>query len=48
LGALLVIVGVQFLMFGMMAELLVHRTEPINPRSAVAEVIRANKVRRTG
>jgi dolichol-phosphate mannosyltransferase len=41
LGVLFVIVGVQFLMFGMMAELLVHRTEPINPRSAVAEVIAA-------
>jgi hypothetical protein len=39
LGGLLVVVGVQFLMFGMLAELLVHRTEPINPRSAVAEVI---------
>jgi dolichol-phosphate mannosyltransferase len=39
-GGLLMVVGVQFLMFGMLAELLVHRTEPISPRSAVAEVLK--------
>ncbi len=42
-GGLLVVVGVQFLMFGMLAELLVHRTEPISPRSAVAETIKARE-----
>jgi dolichol-phosphate mannosyltransferase len=42
-GGLLVIVGVQFLMFGMLAELLVHWAEPSSPRSAVAEVINSTR-----
>ena len=40
LGILLVIVGGQLLLFGMMAELLIHRTEPLTQRGIVAEVVR--------
>lgn len=38
LGILLVIVGGQLLLFGMMAELIIHRTEPQTRREVVAEV----------
>jgi glycosyltransferase involved in cell wall biosynthesis len=39
LGVLLVIVGGQLLLFGMMSELIIHRTEPSNQRAIVAEVV---------
>ena len=39
LGLLLVIVGGQLLLFGMLSELIIHRTEPLNPRAIVAEVV---------
>jgi glycosyltransferase involved in cell wall biosynthesis len=43
LGVLLVIVGGQLLLFGMMSELIIHRTEPANQRAIVAEVVSAPK-----
>jgi glycosyltransferase involved in cell wall biosynthesis len=39
LGVLLVIVGGQLLLFGMLSELIIHRTEPLNTRAIVAEVV---------
>jgi dolichol-phosphate mannosyltransferase len=39
LGVLLIIVGGQLLLFGMMAELIIHRTEPLIQRNIVAEVV---------
>ena len=41
LGVLLVIVGGQLLLFGMLSELIIHRTEPLNQRAIVAEVVGA-------
>jgi len=42
-GVLLVIVGGQLLLFGMMSELIIYRTEPLNQRAIVAEVVSAPK-----
>ena len=39
LGILLLIMGGQLLLFGMMAELIIHRTEPLTQRGIVAEVV---------
>ena len=41
LGVLLMIVGGQLLLFGMMAELIIHRTEPLTRRGIVAQVVGA-------
>lgn len=38
LGVLLIIVGGQLLLFGMLSELIIHRTEPFNQRAIIAEV----------
>jgi len=43
LGVLLIIVGGQLLLFGMMSELIIHRTEPLSQRAIVAEVVSAPK-----
>jgi glycosyltransferase involved in cell wall biosynthesis len=39
LGMLMVLLGGQMMMFGMMAELLIHRTEPLLTRSVVAATV---------
>ena len=38
-GVLLLIVGCQLLIFGMIAELIIHRTEPLTGRGIVAEIL---------
>ena len=38
-GVLLLIVGCQLLVFGMIAELIIHRTEPLTGRGIVAEIL---------
>lgn len=43
LGVLLIIVGGQLLMFGMLSELIIHRTEPFNQRAIVAEIVCAQR-----
>ena len=43
MGVLLVIVGGQLLLFGMLSELIIHRTEPSNQRAIVAEVVGAQE-----
>lgn len=43
LGMLLVIVGGQLLLFGMLSELIIHRTEALNQRAIVAEVVGARQ-----
>ena len=39
LGVLLVTVGGQLLLFGMLSELIIHRTEPLNKRAIVVEIV---------
>ena len=39
LGVLLVVVGGQLLFFGMMAELIIHRTAPLRRQGIVAQVV---------
>ena len=39
LGVLFLILGGQLLLFGLMAELIIHRTEPLTQRGIIAQVV---------